>query len=829
MGSSKYSTEKLVAFSEIDMVYEDMDWKRVLQSRRKEKERIRKRNQRVKSLSPLTTPLASCENIKLSPEEVLAGIRSKNRAYKRKSRAQRKKSASSEELEKLRIKSRIQEAVSKTKRKAALSPEELEVIRVRNRCKEARSKAKKIAASSPEELEDMRLEKRRKETASKAKKMVASSPEELEAMRLENRKKKAKSTAKRKALLLPEELEAMRKRHQVSVALGRDRRKREEMTQDPILPTIKTSLEIIINGEKPLMTLDELPETKKLQKDFLKKCESKQMEFCRTCKKRWWDLKIDGSGICKNCRVDLANPKVRISKLSKENKMDPFPNGYPTHLPELNSIEQAMISRVQVIMKCYRLKDGGFGGFGYRGHVMNFEHDPSKIFDQLPVAFKDLPIIILRKRDDKHPKKYRDFRVRRKAIQSWLEYLIEHSPAYQDVTIAADRLQSLPDDDCVSDRVLTQFEEEVVDNEEPKIIDENSPVEDDLEVEDFVGPEQGGASGDGDQEPVKEQFLFTPPDKHPNDEETQMEPILKKGCKDSNDSDTIVVNMQEPEISLSDFSQPFIQAMAFPTLFPYGFGDVTGKDRDFEVSMTEANQHLLKYCERLGGKFKYRFAEHNTHMHWAQNRAERHRCMSQKLVYINKNPEDDNLTEEELQSMLDEGGSKLEKLVGRMQTYNSNISGSNAYFNKKKRELHALIAQEGMCTLWFTFSAADNHWKDLFRLILGESEASCYKDKNEKEKATLRRQLRRQNPHIVDAYFHERLEELLKSFFGRNSALEAKWYWFRIEYQGRGSAHGHGCCRLVCDPGIIQLSEKVLKGRQALQVIQMLDLKVWKK
>ena len=284
--------KRLVAFSEIDMVYEDMDWKRVLQSRRKEKERIRKRNQRVKSLSPLTTPLASCENIKLSPEEVLAGIRSKNRAYKRKSRAQRKKSASSEELEKLRIKSRIQEAVSKTKRKAA------------------------------------------------------SSPEELEAMRLENRKKEAKSKAKRKALLLPEELEAMRKRHQVSVALGRDRRKREEMTQDPILPTIKTSLEMIINGEKPLMTLDELPETKKLQKDFLKKCESKQMEFCRTCKKRWWDLKIDGSGICKNCRVDLANPKVRISKLSNENKMDPFPNGYPTHLPELNSIEQAMISRI---------------------------------------------------------------------------------------------------------------------------------------------------------------------------------------------------------------------------------------------------------------------------------------------------------------------------------------------------------------------------------------------------------------------------------------------------------------------------------------------------
>jgi hypothetical protein len=126
-----------------------------------------------------------------------------------------------------------------------------------------------------------------------------------------------------------------------------------------------------------------------------------------------------------------------------------------------------------------------------------------------------------------------------------------------------------------------------------------------------------------------------------------------------------------------------------------------------------------------------------------------------------------------------------------------------------------LIAQEGMCTLWFTFSAADNHWKDLFRLILGDRESSTYENKNEKEKAVVRRGLRRKNPHIVDAYFNERLEELLDAFFGPASPLKASWKWYRIEYQGRGSAHGNGCCRLACDPGIIQLSQKILKGRLA--------------
>ena len=42
--------------------------------------------------------------------------------------------------------------------------------------------------------------------------------------------------------------------------------------------------------------------------------------------------------------------------------------------------------------------------------------------------------------------------------------------------------------------------------------------------------------------------------------------------------------------------------------------------------------------------------------------------------------------------------------------------------------------------------------------------------------------------------------------------LEAKWHWYRFEYQHRGSIHCHGTAKLNNDPGLCQLSKTALKG-----------------
>ena len=53
--------------------------------------------------------------------------------------------------------------------------------------------------------------------------------------------------------------------------------------------------------------------------------------------------------------------------------------------------------------------------------------------------------------------------------------------------------------------------------------------------------------------------------------------------------------------------------------------------------------------------------------------------------------------------------------------------------------------------------------------------------------------------------------------------LDAKWHWYRFEYQARGSIHCHGVAKLKNDPGLCNLSEKALKGYLAEKSLKNAD------
>ena len=42
--------------------------------------------------------------------------------------------------------------------------------------------------------------------------------------------------------------------------------------------------------------------------------------------------------------------------------------------------------------------------------------------------------------------------------------------------------------------------------------------------------------------------------------------------------------------------------------------------------------------------------------------------------------------------------------------------------------------------------------------------------------------------------------------------LDAEWLWHRLEYQARGTVHGHAAARLKNDPGLVKLTAEAYAG-----------------
>ena len=94
---------------------------------------------------------------------------------------------------------------------------------------------------------------------------------------------------------------------------------------------------------------------------------------------------------------------------------------------------------------------------------------------------------------------------------------------------------------------------------------------------------------------------------------------------------------------------------------------------------------------------------------------QRHQLLSQANIYLKQNPQDANLTAEELKEMI--GQMSATQLMNRVQRYAANVQGTSQYWYQRCQELQALIEQKGPPTLFWTVSAADSYWPDLHRLI----------------------------------------------------------------------------------------------------------------
>lgn len=191
-------------------------------------------------------------------------------------------------------------------------------------------------------------------------------------------------------------------------------------------------------------------------KKFYDAIYSLKQHYCENCHELWPDT-VD---YCKQCKKDpimfskvlkLLNFGTNFSVCNffsffKLNDMVPALDDIPfeikQNLENLTMIEEMLISPILAVMSVYRLPGGALIN---RGFVANFSQDVNEIIKELPRLPKDLPILVLKKKDQQNNVKR--FMVNRKRVELLLTYLCENNPQYiaHGVKMNQSLLNSLPE------------------------------------------------------------------------------------------------------------------------------------------------------------------------------------------------------------------------------------------------------------------------------------------------------------------------------------------------------------------------------------------------
>ena len=150
-------------------------------------------------------------------------------------------------------------------------------------------------------------------------------------------------------------------------------------------------------------------------------------------------------------------------------------------------------------------------------------------------------------------------------------------------------------------------------------------------------------------------------------------------------------------------------------------------------------------------------------------------------------PHDAQLSVEELRGMV---GREGETFSNRVLHYATSLRGTRQYWFKQRSRLIAMVDTLGLPTVFFTHSAADLQWPELARLICCDNPDS----------SSARNKAVQENPAIADWFFYQRIVKFIDAFYV--GVLGATDYWFRFEWQHRGSPHVHGLAWLPDAPNV---------------------------
>ena len=444
--------------------------------------------------------------------------------------------------------------------------------------------------------------------------------------------------------------------------------------------------------------------------------------------------------ICYTCHRKLI--KNRIPEEANLNNLSL--TEIPEELQRLNTLEQHLIARNIAFMKIVNLPKGGQNGIV--GPCVCVPANVERSVQSLPRSGENELIKIKLKRKLSYKGYYEYKYVNKQHVEEALHYLKENNTWYKDIVIEHDWVNPIPE-------VST---EDISENEQAENV-----TEDDISEEITDEERLCGAQLDSCMEPldIGQEIL-----------DQYFDGIFCVApCEGNN---PVRVLMEEGN-----------EAKCFPTLFPNGSPLFKDK-RDIRIT-------LCRYLHNRLMNVDNRFAKNTDYIFYAQYMSEIEQVLHCVSIALRKGYVKTQAGQSLTASMLNDKD-KLRNILKSDSGYKflKPIRGTPPYWQSAHKDVLAMIRQLGKPTWFCSFSAADMRWPEVINTILkqqGDSRTIEELDWNDKC------MILKSNPvtvaRIFDRRFHMFLKEVIMS--EANPIGKVKDYFYRVEFQMRGSPHTH--------------------------------------
>jgi hypothetical protein len=245
------------------------------------------------------------------------------------------------------------------------------------------------------------------------------------------------------------------------------------------------------------------------------------------------------------------------------------------------------------------------------------------------------------------------------------------------------------------------------------------------------------------------------------------------------ESEVRIGSSDDQEVN-SHLVQDFLEDDVFYRTFPYLFvkGSVWTPQR--KVSLVDM-RHLLQFYDRRFMVPDFIF--------YCMNYLQRKRAMG-ACIAMKKNSSYVDLSTfcTDVTDIAHMTLDNLKSHISRISPFYASERGTSAYFKREKRTLISLIQNTqliyGKSPTWFlTLSAEDRYWPEFFN-ALNVNECEVLDSKQ-------RVALLNEYPDVAAGIFERKLTEMLV-FLEKSEVIgKVSKYWYRIEFQMRGSPHAH--------------------------------------